>query len=406
VTLPNLIVAAILSASAAFAPCTHARVDDPPANTVPNDATGPAPSPSPSDATLRRFFEPLNSALTDAIERFDREPALPESSWNPFEETKKSNAERLNAILDECANLLADGETIDVRKRIRTLEAERIELVETVRVAYERQTAARPKSEREWYELFGKSKEDWEASISKADARRAAIDEEIATLRAAFAANLRRLGLEVGSDGGDSLLATVAGDRFVDMVQSFDNVRLVTEQLRHITERMKESPETAKRYYGMYVLLVRTMDRIQDAFVETIEAAVLPEIERYGKEAVDTERQATALIKTADDASRTVLEKNVAACRLAQEAVANYRAYLSAQVAKVRDQNRSVESRLRVAENTYRTMALSVGIAELIRQGEVDLRAVMSMELPQLRGFENAALREQYQRLNERLRAK
>ncbi|MBL9148483.1 MAG: hypothetical protein JNM94_07295 [Phycisphaerae bacterium] len=405
-TLPHLIVAAIAASLAVAAAPGAARTDDPPAKTVPTDDRGPTPSPTPSEATLRRFFEPLNSALTDAIERFDRDPGLPESSWNPFEETKKSNAERLNAILDECANLLADGETIDVRRRIRALESERTQLVESVRVSYEKQTAARPKSEREWYELFGKSKEDWESSIAKAEARQAAIDEEIASLRSAFAANLRRLGLEVGSDGGDSLLATVAGDRFVDMVQAFDNVRLVTEQLRHITERMKESPETAKRYYGMYVLLVRTMDRIQDAFVETIETAVLPEIERYGKEATETERQASALLKTADDASRTVLEKNIAACRLAQEAVANYRAYLAAQVSKVRDQNRSVESRLKVAENTYRTMALSVGIAELIRQGEVDLRAVMTMELPQLRGFENAALREQYQRLNERLRAK
>jgi len=50
-------------------------------------------------------------------------------------------------------------------------------------------------------------------------------------------------------------------------------------------------------------------------------------------------------------------------------------------------------------------MTVSVGVAELIRQGEVDLRAVTSMDLPALRGFDNVALREQYERLNERLRA-
>jgi hypothetical protein len=58
-----------------------------------------------------------------------------------------------------------------------------------------------------------------------------------------------------------------------------------------------------------------------------------------------------------------------------------------------------------VAENTYRTMTVSVGIAELIREGELDLEAVMSMDLPALRGFENEALREQYRLLNERLGA-
>ena len=49
-------------------------------------------------------------------------------------------------------------------------------------------------------------------------------------------------------------------------------------------------------------------------------------------------------------------------------------------------------------------MTVSVGISELIRQGELDLQAVMSMELPALRGFDNSALREQYLRLNERMR--
>lgn len=379
-----------------------AHADDPPTAPAPESETAAA---TESQSALRRFFEPLNSALADAIERFDRQTELPKSSWNPFEETQRSNAERLNSLLDECAQLLSDGSATDVRKRIRELQAERLMLVESMREGFERQAAAKPKSEREWYELLGKSREDWEASIRRAEARRDEIDGEMAALRASFSSQLRRLGLELGSDGGDALLATVAGDRFVDMAQAFDNVRLVTEQLRHITERMRESPETAKRYYGMYVLLVRTMDRIQDAFVEHIETQAIPRIEAYGKEAVDTERQARSLLKSADDASRAVLEKNIAACRLAQEAVANYRAYLNAQVAKVREQNRSIEERLKVAENTYRTMTLSVGIAELIRQGEVDLQAVMSMELPQLRGFENSALREQYERLNERLRA-
>src|SRR5262249_4898740 len=83
--------------------------------------------------------------------------------------------------------------------------------------------------------------------------------------------------------------------------------------------------------------------------------------------------------------------KNILACKLATEATANYRAYLLAQAAKVKDANKAVETKLKVAENTYRTMTLSVGVAELIRQGQLDLQAVMSMDLPQLRGFDNAA---------------
>jgi hypothetical protein len=47
---------------------------------------------------------------------------------------------------------------------------------------------------------------------------------------------------------------------------------------------------------------------------------------------------------------------------------------------------------------------VSVGIAELIKQGQLDLQAVLAMELPALKGFDNSALREQYEQLNARLR--
>ncbi|MDZ4829052.1 MAG: hypothetical protein SGJ09_02495 [Phycisphaerae bacterium] len=376
-------------------------VDDP----KPAPAADPAAIAPEDDHALRRFFAPLTSTLSDALERFDRTDALPDSSWNPFEETKKKNAARINALLDECAGLLAEGEATNVRQQIRVLEAERSALESTIRDGFEKHTAAKLKSEREWYELVGKTKEEWDESIKVARTRQAEIDSEIAALRAAFGSQMRRLGLELGDDGANALLATVSGDRFVDMAQAFDNVRLVTEQLRRITERMKESPDTAKRYYGMYVLLVRVMDRVQDDFVAQIETSAIPTIDRYGKDAGDTARQAQTLLKTADAQSRLVLEKNIAACQLASEATTNYRTYLLAQAARVKELNRIVEDRLRVAENTYRTMTVSVGVAELIRQGEVDLRAVTSMDLPALRGFDNVALREQYERLNERLRA-
>lgn len=365
--------------------------------------TAPLDAPDESES-LRRFFGRLTAVLDDALDRLDRDPALPAGSWNPFEETKASNEARLNALLDECAALLAQGDAVDIRSRIRSLEAERRELDETIRVALERQTTAQPRSERSWYRVFGSTREDFAAAAEAAQARQAAIDEELATLKVDFAANLRRLGLELGTDGGDALLASVAGDRFVDMAAAFDNVRIVTEELRRIAERLPASPDAAKRYYGMYVLLVRVMDRIQDSFVQHVDATALPRIKGFADEAERTERDARKLLRTATESDRPLVERNIAACRLAIQAASNYAAYLAAQRDRIRELNRGVEERLKVAENTYRTMAVSVGLAELMRQGELDVMAVLSLELPDLKGFDDAALREQYERLTERLR--
>lgn len=367
----------------------------------------PAPTVDTHDAeTLRRAFGRLSGVLNDALDRADRQPNLPARSWNPFEETKSSNEARLNALLDECAALLSEGPAQNVRARIRALEAERRSIAESMRSALEKQTAAQPRAERDWYRVLGSSKEDWEAALERMRERQQAIDEEIAALKLDFAVSLRRLGLEVGVDGGDGLLAGVAGDRFVDMASAFDNVRLVTEELRRIAERLQNAPDATKRYYGMYVLLVRVMDRAQDGFVEHVDQTVLPRLRAYADEAKRTEEQARKLLRSAAEGDRPVLEQNIEACRLAVQAAANYTSYLLARRDRVKEHNRTVEARLQVAENTYRTMAVSVGLAELIRQGEIDLFAVLGMDLPPLKGFDDAALREQYQRLNERLQSK
>jgi len=380
-----------------------AAQESPPSGDVPVD--GPwGGAKEPGAENLQRFFSSLTSVLNDALDRFDNDTGLPKGSWNPFEETKASNDDRLNALLDECAELLASGTVTDIRGKIRALERERHTLEDQVRDALEKQTAARPRSEREWYAVLGKSKEDWDAAILTAQQRQKDIDAEIFALRREFAGSIASLGLEIGPDGHDALLTTVSGDRFVDMAVAFDNVRVVTDQLRRITERMNESPTTAKRYYGMYVLLVRIMDRIQDSFVEQVETVAVPKVKQFGEEAAATERQAKALLSKADAAHKVTLERNIAACELAQDAVVNYTAYLQAQADRVRELNKSVEVRLKVAENTYRTMTVSVGIAELIKQGQLDLQAVLAMELPALKGFDNTALREQYEQLNARLR--
>ncbi|MDZ4756108.1 MAG: hypothetical protein SGJ11_16630 [Phycisphaerae bacterium] len=376
-----------------------AAQDSPPPGDVPAEG-----AKEPGAENLQRFFSSLTSILNDALDRFDNDSGLPKGSWNPFEETKASNDDRLNALLDECAELLASGKVTDIRGKIRALERERQTLEDQVRDAFEKQTAARPRSEREWYAVLGKSKEDWDAAIVASQQRQSDIDAEIFALRREFAGSIAALGLEVGPEGHDALLTTVSGDRFVDMALAFDNVRVVTEQLRRITERMNESPTTAKRYYGMYVLLVRIMDRIQDSFIEQVESVAIPKVKQFGEEAAATKRQAKALLSKADAAHKVTLERNIAACELAQDAVINYTAYLQAQAERVRDLNKSVEVRLKVAENTYRTMTVSVGIAELIKQGQLDLQAVMAMELPALKGFDNTALREQYEQLNSRLR--
>ena len=65
--------------------------------------------------------------------------------------------------------------------------------------------------------------------------------------------------------------------------------------------------------------------------------------------------------------------------------------------------NQEVEKDLRLAANTWRTVDLSLETADLIRRGSEAFGALMTLELPPLRGFEGTELRERFQSLERRM---
>ena len=90
---------------------------------------------------------------------------------------------------------------------------------------------------------------------------------------------------------------------------------------------------------------------------------------------------------------------------LTQTAAVRYIEYLKTQAEGVERGNLEVEKDLRLAANTWRTVDLSLETADLIRRGSEAFGALMTLELPPLRGFEGTELRERFQSLERRMAA-
>jgi hypothetical protein len=72
----------------------------------------------------------------------------------------------------------------------------------------------------------------------------------------------------------------------------------------------------------------------------------------------------------------------------------------------VLDENRRVRTQEAAAINTYRTVCLSINVAELIGYCQAAFRALRELQLPPLRPFQNLQLNDELQRLAERVTAK
>lgn len=88
--------------------------------------------------------------------------------------------------------------------------------------------------------------------------------------------------------------------------------------------------------------------------------------------------------------------RNIDACRLMAETLKSHRRC-------VLEENRKVQVLGAAAVNSYRTVCLSLNVAELIGYCEAAFRALRELRLPPLRTFQNAQLNDELQKLAARM---
>ena len=345
---------------------------------------------------LEEIFEPIE----EASERYAKHEELDDSNW--FTEDRESNQESIDELLDQAIEVLEVSAIAETRGRLREAHERIREINEELARDREARLSASPEEElTALTRPFTDSVEDIDERIDAAENERSELEREIDTLEDEFVDGLRSIGVELDRDSVQSLLGTVSGDDFLEMCVAFDNIRIVTVQLQDLTEQAGESLDVARRYYGSYVVLVRIMDRIQKTFIERIENEQIPRLKEFEDRARDNIAQAER--NERDGGDPAVAAQNIRSNRLTLEATDFYRSFLLEQARDAQARNEALQPKLRDALNTYDTVRLSSQVAELIREGQRNFSALLELEVPDLRGFENAELEAEFRRLTEQL---
>ena len=396
---------AVASAPLPGEPANAAAEDAPPASEVSipvelEDAEAEAADSSQPDAFRRRVLREIFDPLEEAAERYDRHDELDKRSL--FGADQKSNQKAIDELLDEAIEILGLSEVGSVREQIRELEAKIAAAEQRLSRDREARLSAPFESELNAIEkTLTTSREDYDERIEENEALVADTEVAIVELKQQFRQELRDIGVELSPEAIEGLLTTVSGDDFVEMCVVFDNVRNVTVQLQELTEEAGEALDVARRYYGSYVVLVRIMDRLQKEFVRRVSDEQLPRLKEFQVKA--RENIAQAQRNLADGGDPEIAQANIRSNQLTIDACELYSDYLVEQARDVTAQNSALQKRLRDAINTYETVQLSSQVAELLAEGQRNFSALLELDLPELRGFENAELQAEFQRLTREL---
>jgi len=342
-------------------------------------------------ATAARLWEDLTPYLEEILTLQDRQRELPESAW--FGEDQASSAEEINALLDEAAAILVGNNAL--RARVQELALAMAENRHAIGELKRRKISAPSNS------LWRKTVRDIEEEIAErkqvlAEQRRALSEVQHAT-----AAGLREMGLDVDAEGLEFLLSTVVGDDVVDMTLAFEQVRGLTAQLEALTAESREDLPVARRYYGMYTVLLGILNRMHSGLIDGIDRDYLPRIGAIGERARSLQKKTLSLQARTPSA---VLQANLKAQQLTIDATRRYADYLVRQRQQVAASQERLAHDLAVASNTYETVKMSGDLAALLRDSQQLLDTLFRLQVPPLRAFENAQMRREFERLTIRLR--
>jgi hypothetical protein len=350
-----------------------------------------------SGETFVRIYPNMESAL-DVIEE-QRE--LPDKTW--IGRDKRSAQKDLNVLLDEVIDAFDIEDVRSFRSDISEAR-EKIKASRELIAEYRRERIRAPADTTLGMDglPFFVTKKGYDDKIAAEEKKIRRYQKFITSTKKDFISTLKKLGIKVSGEEFEVLSNTVNGDEFIDLKVAFETVRSLTVQLEKLTQESGEDIETAKKYFGMYTVLLRILDRLQTKFVEDIDEKHLPKLKDFTRQAEKNISEAESAIE--EGGNRLVLEQNIKSNQLTLKALDLYVSYLQSQRADVIELNSVLQSDILTADSTYNTVALANQVVTLLRTGIKNYESLMKLNAPSLLGFENKDLRREIVELTQKMR--
>ncbi|WP_295408741.1 hypothetical protein [uncultured Thiocystis sp.] len=347
------------------------------------------------DQDFGRVWDAAIPKLEGALTLEERQSALPESAW--FGADQASNRAEIDKLLDQAVDILSVSPALRHRDRIQAVQAE-IEKARADIAEYRQKRVSAPTES-----TIGKTVADYDRLIETRERDIERLSREADGVKREFAQELRAMGLELGDEQVEFLLSTVVGDNLVDLGILFDNVKSITQQLERLVAESGEDLQSARRYYGLYVVLLRALQRMHLQIEEAIGEQYLPQIDGIVAQAQALSGETRRLLHVSPD-KQALLTSNLEAQQLTIEAARVYRQYLDEQARQVLKARQELDRDIDAAWNTYETVRVSGELVGLVKSSQQLLESLMNRQIPTLRPFENLEMQREFQKLTQQLR--
>jgi len=346
--------------------------------------------------------------LEEALEIHDEIPTLEESKL--IGRDQQDAEDDLNELIQDAMGLFESEAINTLRDQYRQLEVKiRDQEDKLVEYRSERVLATREDRSLRTQLLPGETlksfvavtKADYDLLIEATEKNISAYEADRANTLNQMRQALVSIGVDLSEEQLETMMSSVIGDDIIDMSVVFNTIKDITLQLAELTQQSGENLAHAKKYYGMVVILHRMMGQMQADFISAVDEIYLPKLKGYRESALANIEESRKLID--GNNNRRTLEHNIESNKLTLKVIDLYAALLKKQRDKVAKAHKVTQREISIADNTYKTVSLSSSVVTMLRKGTNTFDQLISLQMPDIREFQNEEIREEFRKLTEKL---
>lgn len=343
---------------------------------------------------IAKRWEKLCKIMGKASGLRDELPSLPpRSSWWLFSwpyRDQQSQSRKIDDLLDDARDILLSESAKDILTQVRRLDA---------KIKKINRDIADVSKERV---LHPERKAKCDEAIRALTASRYAVRRDQLRLKRDIMIELRSWGLSVSETALEPFFSSVTCDSIIDNAVVAGNIAAV---VKNLGELMQCDVDNARRYYGMYLVLIDIQVRCYRDFVDKCDALWLKRVDEliYKVQYDHLVAEEGMCDSRYTGIQRDIYKKNKNLNSTMLRAARLYRECLEKQRISVVSKMASAERMRDVALNTYETIGNAIALKDLMQSSAETFDAVMKLEFPDLAAFNDAELVAEFQGITDRI---
>ena len=345
----------------------------------------------PLDEYALEAWDDCRDKLGEVIELEAEKPGLPRRAW--VRRDREDVDEDIDSLLDRVLDALELSEMTECRQRYAALD-EKIKAAEASLAEYREARVFAPVDG--GLNPFAKTRESYARKIELLTEDVAQYRRDKAELVSALRKAYEQMGIELSSEQVSFYLSSVSGKDIVGLSAVFHNVGQLNGKLEELVAQSPGNTETAKRYYGIHVVLIRTLIRAHETIIRDIEEHYVPKISELRHLNEATARETDQLMEQATDDQKTTLLASRNTQNETAKALNVYGEHLEDVKARLGRSLDALNGRYQVAKNAYDTIRVAASLVSEMQACIRDLTTVRQMHLPDLLPLDNEALQKRF----------